>query len=143
MINQLKFYDKFSHDDLEVYLFGSGTVENNTWILTKYIRADYNEFISISAPPEPEREQVDKIKKTLGSSGIIKWNEKFVFTALALHVSKILMEVQAEMLDIPLSAIPCCVFSMTPEEALQLDTRYGHPHKCAHKINFSTYISLT
>lgn len=105
---------------MQIFSFGSG---KDTWILIKFHREDWNDWISISAPADLHPEVISEVKQLFVSSGIVDWGEKFVFAALEAPIAKMILDFYLESLQPIISLYPSVLFHMSPEAACHLNTQ--------------------
>lgn len=110
--------------DMEVHIFGSGEKEEDTWIVIKWLREDWNYWLSIS-PPKVLPNDCDNFKSTLLSSGLISWRDRFLLTPTQPKALQMILDMHANSLELVFTVYPCLLFFMKPEIALKLEVNAG------------------
>lgn len=119
--NQLLSHKMF---DMEIYYSGSGVNEEDTWILIKWLRPDWNYFISVGSPRNGS--EYDKsgteFRDALVHSGVIDWNIHSFISPTDKLSSKALLNMYVEHIVPVWSVRSWQLFYMKPEDQLKLDT---------------------
>lgn len=123
MMTQVVSYKRYG-TDMEVYIFGSGEKEEDTWIIIKWLREDWNYWVSISSP-KVLPSNCDNFKSTLLSSGLISWRDRFLLTPTPSKPLQMILDMHANSQELVFTVYPVLLFFMRPEVALKLEVNPG------------------
>ncbi|CAL8109348.1 unnamed protein product [Orchesella dallaii] len=124
--NQVVSHERFK-DDITFYTVGTN-LDENTWIVSNYIREDHGSNISISAPRAivDGREHIPlEIKESFMSSDVVSWDGRTYFAALERRVSNMIFDISANVKGNITAVHPCILYYLDIEDALKLEISHG------------------
>lgn len=113
-----------------MYYTGSGVEEEDTWILVKWLRPDWNYFISVCSPRSGSEYDPSGIefRDALANSGVLDWkNHSFVSPTDKLS-SKALLNVYVDNVELIWTLHSCQQFYMKLEDMLLLEATPKDPN---------------
>ncbi|CAG7727568.1 unnamed protein product [Allacma fusca] len=96
----------------------------DVWVVVTYVRKDYGQVICISRPPNAQ--VTPEIRTAFSNCEFIDWSESFMAACIETPVSDMISSISIRDKGNCTEIHPCYVYSMDPEEALQLNIPSGN-----------------